>query len=126
MKSSSTKIILIAEDDEFLSKVYENKLKKEDISAVVCRNGQEALDQAKAQKPVLILLDLIMPVLSGFETLAALKADPALKNIPVLILSNLGQEGDIEKCKKLGAEDFIIKAEIAIEDLVGKIKSYLE
>lgn len=119
------KTILIAEDDKFLIKVYETKLKKEKMNVVMAYNGKEAVEKAKEHKPSVILLDLIMPVMNGFEALENLKKDPELKAIPVIILSNLGQENDIKKGKELGAIDFIVKANTPIQEIVNKIQAHL-
>lgn len=118
-------IILIAEDDPFLSKVVDLKFKKELFDVIICGDGNQVLENAKKQKPKIILMDIIMPNMNGFETLVKLKADPELKNIPVIILSNLGQEGDVQKGLKAGAVDYIIKSNISLNEVVEKVKKYL-
>lgn len=123
--NEATKFILVAEDDKFYGNIFKTKLTKEGYEVIVAVNGQEALTAAKAKKPDLILCDLIMPVMDGFETLKALKADPVLKTVKVLVLSNLGQDADIEKAKALGADDFFVKADLSIQDVVAKIKENL-
>ncbi len=117
--------ILIAEDDTFLANAYRMKLKKAGYKVTIARDGEEAIKKVKEEKPDLILLDLVMPNKDGFETLEALKKDAKHKDVPVVITSNLGQKEDIEKCKKLGARDYIVKSDIALEELVGKIEEYL-
>lgn len=118
-------LVLIVEDDKFLSKIFQTKLSKEGFNIALAGNGKQALELAKKQKPALILLDLIMPVMSGFETLEALKADAELNDVPVIVLSNLGQESDIQKAKELGAVDFMIKANVAIQEVVKIIRTHL-
>jgi len=117
--------VLIIEDDRFLSKIYASKLSKEGIEADFALDGEEGLEKAKAGKPKLILLDLIMPKMDGFAVLEAMAADASLKKIPVIVLSNLGQDEDIERAKKLGAKDFLVKSDSSIQAVVEKIKTYL-
>ena len=116
--------VLIAEDDEFLLKVYRMTLEQEEFDVVIAEDGEEALEQAKKEKPDLILLDILMPKKDGFDVLKELKENKDLKDIPVIILSNLGQEADIEKGKALGAVDYIIKGDVDIENVIQKVKKY--
>lgn len=118
--------VLIIEDDKFLSKIYATKLKKEGIEAEFALNGEEGMKMMKENKPELILLDLIMPKMDGFAVLEEVKKDAKLKKIPILVLSNLGQEEDIQKAKKLGVKDFIVKSDASIQEVVAKIKSHLK
>ncbi len=117
--------ILVAEDDKFLSKAYAAKLKKESFEVILALNGEEAVQKAKTEKPDIILLDLVMPKKDGFEALADIKKDKSLKSIPVIILSNLGQEEDIKKGNELGAAGYLVKSNIAIADVVKKIREVL-
>jgi len=117
--------ILVAEDDKFLLAAYAAKLKTSGFDAVLASDGEEAVNKTKTEKPDLILLDLVMPKKDGFDVLYDLKNNPETKNIPVIILSNLGQEEDIAKGKKLGAVDYLVKSNIAIKDVVSKIKEIL-
>ncbi len=119
------KKILVVEDDKFLVNVLLSKLQKEGFEVVHAFDGEEALAKVREKKPDLILLDLILPVKDGFDVLKELKEDGATKNIPVIILSNLGQETDIEKGKKLGAVDYMIKANWSMKDVIAKVKEYL-
>jgi len=116
--------VLIAEDDEFLLKVYRMTLEQEKFDVVIAEDGEEALEQAAKEKPDLILLDILMPKKDGFDVLKELKENKGLKNIPVIILSNLGQTADIEKGKELGAVDYIIKGDVDIENVIKKVKKY--
>jgi len=122
---NTPKIILVGEDDTFLSKVYKTKLAKEGFQVEHGINGEEILRLAREKKPDLILLDLIMPVMDGFETLAQLKADPDLKDIKVVILSNLNQEEDKEKVLKLGAVEFVVKANVSFKEVIACAKKHL-
>lgn len=114
--------VLIAEDDAFLIKAYAAKLQKEGFEVFLAGNGQEAVDMARQKNPEIILLDMIMPVKTGFDALEDLKNDEELKKIPVVVLSNLGQEEDIDYAKKLGAVDYLVKSNISMKDVVEKIK----
>jgi two-component system, OmpR family, alkaline phosphatase synthesis response regulator PhoP len=119
-------LVLVVEDDKFLSGVHENKLSKEGFEVALAKNGEEAMAMARAKKPDIILLDLIMPVKDGFETLKELKADSALKDIKVLILSNLSQEEDKQKVMDMGAVDYIVKANVAFKEIVEAVKKILQ
>ena len=117
--------ILLIEDDPFLSSLLGNRLRKEGLEVMLAKNGNEAVKLAKSSQPNLIIVDIILPNKSGFEVLQDIKADPRVAKVPVIILSNLGQESDIAKAQELGVKEYIIKAKISIDDLVEKIKSYL-
>lgn len=117
--------ILLAEDDKFISRAYQDGFKRAGIEVAPAYNGEEALKKAFSEKPDLILLDLIMPIKNGFEVLSALKLDANLKNIPVVVLSNLSQDNDIERVKELGAIDFLIKSNLSLKEVIEKIKEHL-
>lgn len=117
--------VLIAEDDAFLANAYRVKLTKAGFDVRMAMNGKEALQTLEEFSPDIILLDLVMPVLDGFSTLAEIKKNDKWKKIPVIISSNLGQKEDIEKGKNLGATDYIVKSNISINDLADKINEVL-
>lgn len=119
------KKVLIVEDDQFLANAYKLKLTKSGYEVSVATDGEEALDQMAQSVPDIVLLDLIMPNMDGFAALDAMKKDEKLKDIPVVVASNLGQKEDIERAKSLGAMDFIIKSNVSIEDIVNKVKSVI-
>jgi CheY-like chemotaxis protein len=123
-KQPEKKFILVAEDDNFYANIYKVKLAKEGYEVVVVGNGEWVLKALQKKIPNLILLDLIMPVKDGFDTLKEIKANPVYAQIPVMILSNLSQEEDKQKAKDLGAVDFITKADVPIHDVLAKIKLY--
>lgn len=123
--ASNKKFILAAEDDQFYAHIYKVKLAKEGFDVVVVSNGEWAIKAAQKRTPDLILLDLVMPTMDGFETLEALKSDPSLKDVNIIVLSNLGQEEDIEKAKSLGAIDYFVKANISIHEVIDRIKRYI-
>lgn len=123
-KSKKAKILII-EDDNFLAKAYQIKFGKGGFEVVIAMNGAEGLDKAGKEAPKLILLDLMLPKMSGFEFLELIKKDEKLKSIPVVVLSNLGQKSDIDKAMALGAVEYFIKTEYTLEDIINKIKKYL-
>jgi DNA-binding response OmpR family regulator len=117
--------ILIIEDDRYISKMYQLKLSLEDYDVQVAENGKQGVDKIKEFMPDIVLLDILMPELDGFEVLKIVKADPVTKEIPVLIMSNLGQEDHVEKGMKLGALGYIVKSQYTPSKVVEKIKSVL-
>lgn len=117
----SAHTILIVEDTELIRKIYADKLAQEGYRVQVASNGLEALNLLRTERVDLILLDLIMPVMSGLEALETIKADPRLQDIPIIVLSNLGQEADIERGLELGAMDYLVKNEAKPSDVVEKI-----
>ncbi len=120
------KKVLIVEDEKMLSEMYMTKFNMDGFEVVQAFDGKEGLDKAKTENPDIILLDIIMPKLDGFIVLRELKLDDSLKKIPVLLLTNLGQEDDIKKGKKLGAEDYFVKANHSPAEIVEKVKKLLK
>lgn len=127
MSSQSTpKYIIVAEDDRFYSNLFRVKLQNLGYEVDVFSDGKQVIAAATKHKPDLILLDLIMPIRDGFETLKELKSDgSALKDVRVLVLSNLSQEEDIKKARDLGADDYFVKADISVVEMVEKVQSVL-
>ena len=117
--------VLIVEDDEFLQDVLLTKFKSLGIEALVAESGKKALALMKEKKPVLVLLDLVMSDTDGFEVLRRAEADKEIARIPIVVLSNLGQESDIERAKSLGARDFLVKAHYTPSEIIEKIKHFL-
>lgn len=124
--SQPTKTILIVEDDLFLSNLLSTRFQRVGFRVVKAFDGDEALRSLRQYKPDLMLLDIIIPKKSGFEVLEEMKVDPTLKKIPVIIASNLGQDGDVERGKALGAIAYFIKAQISIDDIINRVKMFLE
>lgn len=118
--------ILIAEDDKFLANAYRVKLELEGYAVIIASDGQEALSILAKNIPDLILLDLVMPNLDGFETLKQIKQNPKFKNIPIIITSNLSQESDYQKVKALGINDYLVKSDTPLSTLISKIKLYVK
>ena len=119
------KTILIVEDDKFLRNFLVLKLTKENYNIIEAVDGEEGIKKIKEEKLDLVLLDLILPGIDGFEVLSQMRSDPSLHPIPVIILSNLGQEEDIKKGFNIGANDYLIKADFTLREVIEKIKSIL-
>jgi len=119
------KKILIVEDDTFLRELISQKLSNEGYDITEAADGEQGLKELEKEKPDLILLDLILPGLDGFEFLSKLKEDAQLSGVPVIILSNLGQKDDIEKALQMGADDYLIKAHFTPGEIVNKVKGVL-
>lgn len=117
--------ILVVEDDKFLRELISQKLVKEGFNIESAIDGEEGVKKAKELKPSIILLDLILPGIGGFEVLSKLKEDPETSAIPVIVLSNLGQKEDVEKGLKLGAADYLIKAYFTPGEIIEKVKTIL-
>jgi two-component system alkaline phosphatase synthesis response regulator PhoP len=117
--------ILLAEDDRFLRRAADATLRHHGFTVFTAVDGQEALDVARKEIPDLILLDLIMPKLQGFEVLRELKASPLTAGIPVIVLSNLGQEKDAVSARELGALDYWVKANVGLEELAKRVEAVL-
>jgi len=118
--------ILVVEDETFLVKIYAVKLKKEGYDVSIANDGETAVKMAADVKPDLILLDLILPKMNGFEALERIRANVENKKTPVIVLSNLGQEEDIKRAESLGADDYLVKANFSIQDIVTKIRETLD
>lgn len=119
------KKILIIEDDKFLRTLASGKLKREGFEVFEAVGGKEGMNSAETNTPDLILLDIILPEIDGFEILRRLKTDEKLREIPVILLSNLGQESDIRRGLSLGAEDYIVKAHHTLDEIIARIKKVL-
>ena len=118
--------ILIVEDDKFLRELIVQKLSKEGFNASEAIDGEEGIKKIKEEKPQLVLLDLILPGIDGFEVLSRMREDPTVSSTPVIILSNLGQKEDVEKGLKLGAVDYLIKAHFTPGEIIEKIRNILK
>jgi len=121
--------VLIVDDDPFLSGVYALGLRRTGFEVAAVNSGAECLEAVKTNRPDVILLDIIMPTMGGFEVLKHLKANPAVKDIPVIVLSSLSQQEDIEQSRSLGAADFMqktqtlpIEVSLRIRKLLGKLE----
>lgn len=120
-----TKKILSIEDDEFLSSLVSGKLIESGFSVITAGTGKDGLAKAELEHPNLILLDIMLPDMGGFEILQSLKANPATKDIPVIILSNLGGRDEIEKGVALGASSYLIKSNILPHEVAEMVQNQL-
>ena len=118
--------ILIVEDDKFLRELLVRKIEGEGMHTETAVDGTEALRKMEEVKPQLVLLDLILPGIDGFEILKLKKEKPDIADIPVIILSNLGQKEEVEKGLKLGASDYMIKAHFTPDEIVEKAQKILK
>lgn len=125
MTETTNQLILIIEDDEFLRSLVAKRLEQAGFRIAVAVDGESGLAVAADSQPALILLDLLLPGMDGYEFLEKIKARENLRSIPVVAFSNLGQREDIEKAKTLGADDFLIKANFTLDELVLKIEERL-
>ena len=124
MPNKKIKILLI-EDEEMLANMYEVKFSNEGFDIEKALDGESGLEKAKNILPDFILLDIIMPKMDGFAVLKALKEDVKTKNIPVMLLTNLGQEEDIERGNELGIVGYLVKANITPSEVVEAVKNKL-
>ncbi|MCF7845452.1 MAG: response regulator [Candidatus Pacebacteria bacterium] len=117
--------ILVVEDDKFLREMISRKLEKEGYEVYQAIDGEKGEEKIKEVKPDIVLLDLILPGIDGFEVLERTKKDPEVAEIPIIILSNLGQKSEVERGLNLGAVDFLIKAHFTPAEIVRKIKEII-
>jgi len=120
------KKILIIEDDKFLRELIARKLEREGYETAEAVDGEDGFKKIKADKPDLVLLDLILPGIDGFEVLSKMKEDISLAQTPVIILSNLGQKEDVDRGLKLGAADYLIKAHFTPGEIIEKVRNVLK
>lgn len=122
--AESNKRILLVEDDRFLRKACEASLRQRGFTVSTANDGAEALAAIRSDPPGLVLLDLLMPKVTGLEVLRAIRADPRTKDLPVLVLSNSSREQDMVEIKRLGVVGYLVKADLSLQelgDLVGKL-----
>jgi DNA-binding response OmpR family regulator len=123
--SDTQPYILIVEDDRFLARAYQSKLANAGFRLATAYDGEEAVSMLSQERPDLMILDIIMPKKNGFEVLQEMQTHPEWKTIPVILLTNLGQEEDRKKGRELGAVDYIIKADFSLQEIVTLIKKHL-
>lgn len=125
MDTNTQKTILLVEDDDNLANVYTMRLEAEGFKAVRVANGEDALQAALNSKPDLILLDVMMPKVSGFDVLDILRATPETANAKIIMLTALSQEADRERAQLLGVNDYLVKSQVVIADVVDRVKFHL-
>ena len=113
------------EDNIFLRKLYREKLTRAGFEFIEATNGVEGVNKVISEDPDLVILDLILPRKNGFDVLSEMKNNPKTKNIPVIILSNLGQELDIKEGLALGAREYLVKTEVRLSEVVNRVKKWL-
>lgn len=119
--------VLVAEDDVFLANAYKIKLEKGEVFETrIAVDGNETYKMMIDWMPDVVILDLVMPRKDGYWVLEQMRADQRLAKIPVLVASNLGQTEDIDRAMNLGADDYIVKSDLSLEDLVAKLKNLVE
>lgn len=117
--------VLLVEDDKMIIDMYTLKFTQEGYDVMQAENGKDGLDMAMKSNPDIVLLDIILPQMDGFTVLKNLKANASTQKIPVVLLTNLGQDGDVKKGLELGAVDYLIKANFTPSQVVDKVKSLL-
>jgi DNA-binding response OmpR family regulator len=118
--------VLLVEDDEFLRDICKRKLELDGFNVSVAVNGKEALKKITEEVPQVVLLDVVLPDMDGFEVLSNLKGSPIKSQVAVIMLTNLGQKTDIEQGMKLGADAYIVKAHFTVSEIIQKIKTVLK
>ena len=125
MASSDEKIVLIIEDDLSLAKVLQTKLVASQYNVMTVADGEKAIELLGSVVPTVILLDIMLPKKNGLEVLEWMMSQPALKDVSVVVISNLGNEKDIQSALELGAKEYIVKANASLAQIVDKLKAYL-
>ncbi len=120
------KKILLIEDEELIIKLLSKKLVGIGYEVLLAMDGHEGIEKMKQDVPDLVLLDIVMPRMGGFEVMAEMKKDAALAKIPVIIISNSGQPFELEKAKQLGAADWLVKTEFDPKEVADKIQKYIK
>ena len=117
--------ILLIEDDRFLRKAAEMMLRKHGFTVLSAEDGEAGLAMARTHAPAAILCDLIMPKMQGFQVIEHLKQDAATAAIPVIVMSNLGQESDVQRAMAAGAVAYVVKSNVALQDLAVRVRGVL-
>lgn len=119
------KLLLIVEDDKPYRQMFTELFGKEGYEVEIATNGSMAVEIANRKVPALILLDILMPVMDGFEMLKEFKSSEKFKDVPIIVLSNLSADSEIKKAKELGATEYIVKSNISVKEVVEIVKKYL-
>lgn len=125
-ENQTKKNILLVEDDDFVRRAYKDGLLRAGFDVEMAIDGNEALKKTKSTHHDLIILDLVMPLKNGFEVLEELRKDQAFKKVPIFVISNLGQDTDVEKAMQLGATDYLVKNQFSMKQVVERIQKYLK
>ena len=119
------KKILLVEDDEVLASVYRTRLEMEDFEVMEVHDGEQALTAALKYRPDLMILDAMMPKISGFDVLDILRNTPETMNLQIIMLTALSQESDRERAEKLGVDEYLVKSQVMISDVIEKVREHL-
>jgi len=119
------KKILIVEDEEIMYNLLKRRLEREGYEVSVAKNGEEGLELMSRETPDLILLDIIMPKLGGLEVMEKMNEDKSLKSIPVIVISNSGQPVEIDRAQRLGAKDWLVKANFDLNEIIDKVRNQI-
>ena len=119
------KKILLVEDDEVLASVYRARLEMEDFEVMEVHDGEQALTAALKYRPDLMILDAMMPKISGFDVLDILRNTPETMNLQIIMLTALSQESDRERAEKLGVDEYLVKSQVMISDAIEKVREHL-
>ncbi|HSR89037.1 MAG TPA: response regulator [Candidatus Udaeobacter sp.] len=117
--------ILIIEDDAFLAEIYQKKFEMEGFKVILASNGEKGLADIKKKKPDVVLLEVLLPKMDGFAVLEAAKANSSTKNIPIILLTSLGQKDDVQRGLDSGAADYLIKTHFQPSEIVDKVLAVL-
>ncbi len=118
--------LLLSEDNKLLSSALKTNLEAGGFVVSTAFNGQETIDKMKAEKPDILLLDILLPVKNGFEVLEEIKEDNEINAIPVIILTNLGEDENIERAKALGAKEYLVKSNFTMDEVMPVLKKYCQ
>lgn len=122
--NASPKKLLLVDDDNFILVVYGDGFKNAGYQVVTAKDGEEALVKMRTERPDLVLLDIIMPNLNGFEVLKSVQADPELSTISVMVLTNLSQASDEKEARDYGAVDFMTKSDVSFNEVLLRVQQY--
>ena len=125
MKNTHKRKILLVEDDTALASVYRSRLELEGFDVCEANNGEDALSLAVSEHPDLVLLDVMMPKISGFDVLDILRNTPETTNIRVIMLTALSQPKDKERAEQLGVDDYLVKSQVVIDDVIERVRHHL-
>lgn len=120
------KKILLIEDDVFMVELLAHEFGQEEFELVIAKTGSEGVEKFKSEKPDLILLDILLPDFNGFEALRQIRREPGGPETKVVVLSNIGEANDIEEAKRLGSDDYLIKANASLPEIVERARAVLE
>lgn len=126
MSTDTKRHILIGEDDPFLASLIKDHLEKNDFSVTVVSHGPDILKTIAEKQPDLVLLDVVLPGVLGFDILRDAKSNEATAKIPVMMMSNLGDEVDLTRAKELGAEHYFLKGDVNLDELIAHVKAFFE